>query len=883
MSNIRRGGRLAQAFAVLIRRKKISGNRQAQPLPLFLERLEDRLVPANISGRTFNDLNGDGSGNGDPGQGGITIQLIMDTNNNGINDDAVFATTPTAASTGTYSFTNLGPARYFVQEVVPAAAIKTFGPAFYTIVASSGSNVTGQDFGNFTLVTFGGRTFNDLNGNGSDNSDPGQAGVTIQLIKDTNNNGINDDAVFATTPTAANTGTYSFTNLGPARYFVEEVVPAATIRTSGPAFYTIVASSGSNVTAQDFGNFTLIAISGRTFSDLNGDGSSNGDPGQGGVTIQLIKDTNNNGINDDAVFTTTPTAANTGTYSFTNLGPGRYFVQEVVPSVAIKTFGPAFYTIVASSGANVPAQDFGNFTLITISGHTFNDLDANGTDNGDPGQGGVTIQLIKDSNNNGMNDDAVFATTTTAASTGTYSFANLGPGRYFVQEVVPAGTVRTAGPAFYTIVASSGSNVAAQDFGNNNKSIVINGSSGADTLVLNATNSNSGSYSLNGSPAITFATITSFSFNGQGNNDTMTVNTVGGQFAPASGLLFFGDGGSDVLIISDAGSSSGHTYTINAAGIIRDGTTAVTFNSVESVSCTGGNASDTFNVSPASSTTFNINGGPQTGAGDVLTLDAAHAALFTSLGKFTVNGGQPVTFTGIERFNLNNAAGISTFYGPDTADRDQLAGLSDDRRFVRVLFLNALGRAGTLNELDAWVNVLKSNPNGASLVAAGIEGSAEGRHHLVRTWYQTYLGRQAQNNEEQPWVNLLLAGQSEEATLSSILGSQEFLNRAQTLVGTGTTNERFVQALYLLLLNRTASAGEVASHLAILSSAGRDGDARGFLSSGEFRTYLVDVYYETLLHRLSDPSGLNAWLNSGIDAFGIRLSFDASGEFFSHG
>jgi hypothetical protein len=113
-----------------------------------------------------------------------------------------------------------------------------------------------------------------------------------------------------------------------------------------------------------------------------------------------------------------------------------------------------------------------NFTTIetltpsvTISGRTANDLNGDGNIAADPGQGGVTIQLIKDANNNGLNDDPVVATQTTVAGTGAYSFANLGPGRYFVQEVTPAGSVRTAGPAFYTVVAQSGTDVANRDFG----------------------------------------------------------------------------------------------------------------------------------------------------------------------------------------------------------------------------------------------------------------------------------------------------------------------------------------------------------------------------------------------------------------------------------
>src|SRR5262249_17414111 len=76
---------------------------------------------------------------------------------------------------------------------------------------------------------------------------------------------------------------------------------------------------------------------------------------------------------------------------------------------------------------------------------------------------------------NGANDDAVTTTTTTAAGTGDYSFANLGPGRYFVQEVVPAFSAQTApgAPGFYTVVASSGTNASGRDFGNTGSLLAV--------------------------------------------------------------------------------------------------------------------------------------------------------------------------------------------------------------------------------------------------------------------------------------------------------------------------------------------------------------------------------------------------------------------------
>src|SRR5262249_4036705 len=150
-----------------------------------------------------------------------------------------------------------------------------------------------------------------------------------------------------------------------------------------------------------------------------------------------------------------------------------------------------------------------------------------------------------------------------------------------------------------------------------------------------------------------------------------------------------------------------------------------------------------------------------------------------------------------------NATAVNALPGPDTADRDALTGLTADERFVQALYLDDLGRAGSKSELSQWVPVLGAG--GQQAVATGIQGSFEARDHLVKTWYQTYLGRAADGTEELGWVAQLAAGQSEEQVLSRILGSTEFSDRAQTLVSGATPDQRYVQALYSVLLDRTGS------------------------------------------------------------------------------
>ncbi len=239
--------------------------------------------------------------------------------------------------------------------------------------------------------------------------------------------------------------------------------------------------------------------------------------------------------------------------------------------------------------------------------------------------------------------------------------------------------------------------------------------------------------------------------------------------------------------------------------------------------------------------------------------------------------------TNVASTTFNNASAVNSFYGPDTADRTTaLAGLTAQQRFVQVLYLNVLGRVGTLSELNSWLPAL-NGANGQQVVAENIEGSLEGRTRLVKTWYQTYLGRGASPLDAQLWPTQLVSGQSEETVLSQILGSAEFFAKSQNLVATGTDQERYVQTLYQVLLKRTASASEIASWLGALNSQGNAAVVKAFLTSAEYRTSQVEAYYTTLLHRPSDAVGRSFWVGSSLNVAQIRIGIDGTSEFFVNG
>jgi hypothetical protein len=211
----------------------------------------------------------------------------------------------------------------------------------------------------------------------------------------------------------------------------------------------------------------------------------------------------------------------------------------------------------------------------------------------------------------------------------------------------------------------------------------------------------------------------------------------------------------------------------------------------------------------------------------------------------------------------------------------QVQAMSYGAVFIEELYEERLGRLASEAELDAWLKVFQTS--GQLAVAAGIEGSLEARTELVKEFYLRYLGRAALRGEEQVWVRLLEAGETEEQVIAGILASSEFYARAQTLVSSGTPNQRYVQALYQVLLNRTAGPGEVQFWVNRLPTIGRLGVALGLLDSVEFRTAAITAYYVEFLQRMPDAAGLAVWLASGENLEQIRLGFEASGEFADNG
>src|SRR5205807_1991611 len=98
--------------------------------------------------------------------------------------------------------------------------------------------------------------------------------------------------------------------------------------------------------------------------------------------------------------------------------------------------------------------------------------------------------------------------------------------------------------------------------------------------------------------------------------------------------------------------------------------------------------------------------------------------------------------------------------------------------FLQELFELRLERPASAGDLAFWSSAL--DRAGTLAVVRAIDSSTEAHAVQVRHLYQHYLGRTADASGLGYFVSLLNRGAHEEDIICSLLGSQEFLNKAET-------------------------------------------------------------------------------------------------------
>ncbi|MGB5049331.1 MAG: SdrD B-like domain-containing protein [Caldilineaceae bacterium] len=422
----------------------------------------------------WHDLNANGYQ--DPGEPGIPGVLVRVWNDDGTtanqldSGDTIFATTVTSTTT---------PGYYLVQI--------TFGGPVYHVEIPDNMFGPGQPLEGYVL-TSGSTVYQNpalvIEPNAIANRtdfDFGFAKASIDLVKTAGN--APDGGTFQIPGTSNVPFTYTFTNTG--EIDLINVVITDDNGTPGDTSddFTVCTKAGPyapntgatcTVTRSITGNYTNIgtvhakpsdpfgtpipntdvtdkddakvAITGsigdRVWVDTNGNGIQDvGENGLSGVTVKLL---DSNG----SLITSMPTNGN-GNYTFSNLQPGSYFVEFVLPNG--RAFSPKGAgndasvdsnantgtgrtdIIVIGAGEDNPTIDAGLYTPASIGDRAWIDANGNGIqDGGESGLPGVTVKLYKDGIDTG--------TSTTTDGNGNYTFSNLAPGNYSVEFIAPNGS-----------------------------------------------------------------------------------------------------------------------------------------------------------------------------------------------------------------------------------------------------------------------------------------------------------------------------------------------------------------------------------------------------------------------------------------------------------
>ena len=334
-------------------------------------------IEGTVSGTVFNDENANArQDDSEEGIGQVTIQL---------KDSVGEVTEVISSGDGSYLFTNVEPGQYTLEEIDPDGFVST--TSNIVVVQLTSGSAEAVNFGDIASGTIKGTVFNDFNGTGfQEEGEVSLGGVTVNLMDP------NSNEIFRTTETF-NNGVYVFTDVTPGIYMIEEIDPDGFVSTTAHRVIVNISTAGAAIV--NFGDQSQGTVSGKVFIDSNGDSLQNGnEQGIGSVTVQLGT-INSESLTDPFNILTETQTSNDGSYLFSDVEPGNYFVIEIDPdgfnSVTLNTVP---ISIAEEQGA--ATANFGDISQGTISGRVFDDLNGNGRqDMSEQGLGGVTISLSK--------------------------------------------------------------------------------------------------------------------------------------------------------------------------------------------------------------------------------------------------------------------------------------------------------------------------------------------------------------------------------------------------------------------------------------------------------------------------------------------------------
>ncbi len=494
--------------------------------------LEDRSVPASLTGSVYADINASGSRDvGEPGLADVTVLAAPSA------DGAAPQTTKTAAD-GTYSFANV-PAGATAVTVIPATGTAAVGATTATVtVAATDTAVAGPAFGLRTSGKASGTVFTDLNGNGTqDSNEPGYAGATVSL--DLNVDGTPE---FTTTSTDGS-GAFAFNNLPDGIHKLSVATPLnSKVTTLSTTLISIVNGSAANPML--IGIQPTSAVTGRVTLAGSTAGLAN---------IAVGLDTNADGHADQ-----TATTNDQGQYVFSNVPVGTLNVLIQAPA------GTRFSTpdgtgklpvVVANAAPGGAALTTAADVAITYSGTVIGSLFLDDNGNGvkdlterTVSPGTVQIDLY--------GTGKLVTVATTALPDGTFRVDGLPDGSHFL-TVRPGGGTTTSAQTRVPVTIANGSTVTLAPIGVRGggvgSSLTLGGGGTSGTQSYSFTTNPDGTLTATPGRSITppsnpksGSRVLMADFNGDGTEDTI-VATSGGEVA----MIYVYDGKTGAELVPD--------------------------------------------------------------------------------------------------------------------------------------------------------------------------------------------------------------------------------------------------------------------------------------------------------------------------------------------
>jgi len=301
-------------------------------------------LPATVGNYVWEDKNADGLQDGDEdGIEGVDVTLTCNT---GIMNGQTFNTTTDID--GLYEFTDLAPGNYTLNFATPGGYNPTVQDAGGDAIDSDASEANGDtdpfdlesdqvfedmDAGFYQFATIGDLAWEDINGNGIQDGEPGAGGISVTL------DGVTGSGAAVTDNTTTDgAGNYAFDEVIPGTYHVtfdlgaydgftlqdqggDDLSDSDADETTGETVDETV-ESGQNYSDFDCGLYKFVKVGNFCWEDMDANGiQDGGEPGLENISVSAIR------ASDGFTYMTNSDAA--GKYSFDELTPGTYTFQFV--------------------------------------------------------------------------------------------------------------------------------------------------------------------------------------------------------------------------------------------------------------------------------------------------------------------------------------------------------------------------------------------------------------------------------------------------------------------------------------------------------------------------------------------------------------------------